>query len=669
MSDPSQDHLQNASQLRYVRVALRLATPQPFEYAVPDGLAVVVGSVVAVSVRGKAMRGVVVEVEVTPNTPRARIRPIERVEAVGLALAPDQIKLCQFVATYYRAPLGMAFALAMPPETVAEKKSTSAPKVFLSPNATEIVLNAAQRAAADGIIGVGGSAQVICLRGVTGSGKTEVYVEAIRAALAAGGQALVLVPEINLTPQWMSRLGGQLPDARIVALHSGLSDGERFRAWGTAARGEADVVFGTRMAVFAPLPRLALIVVDEEHDASFKQQETPRYHARDLAVLRGRLRQVPVVLGSATPSLETVANVQKQRYQLHRLDARARPNARTPALHLIPARESRKTEGLSSLLLRALDDRLARGEQSLVFINRRGFSPFLHCHVCDWQSHCVDCDARMVFHAFDNKLRCHHCGCAASVPEQCPSCGNVELLPMGAGTQKVEAFLRRRYPEAKIARADADTTRGKHDWRAIYDAMAAGEIDILVGTQMIAKGHDFPRLTLVGVLGADDALYSPDFRSPERLFAQLSQVAGRAGRDALPGEVLIQTDMPDHPVFRALVADDADAFAQHELTDRAAAQLPPAHALALIRAEAADSNAAHNALKRIARAIQSSPGVVAFPPVPSPLARRANRFRWQLMVTALARSDLHAALQRAEHAAERTPEVNLSIDVDPLDLT
>jgi primosomal protein N' (replication factor Y) (superfamily II helicase) len=648
---------------RVVRVAVRLAIDRALDYLAPNDAALQIGSLVEVPVRGKPTRGVVVAIDPTLEIERHRLKPV--IQVAG-ALTADQIALCRFVNSYYRSPIGMAYALAIPPETVAKRELRSVPPAQ-STLAPLIELNAEQFDASNAIKASLGSSHIFALLGITGSGKTEVYVAVIREVLARGGQALVLVPEINLTPQWMQRLAAQLPGAEIVALHSGLADGERDRAWRAAAQGQADVVFGTRLAVFAPLPRLALIVVDEEHDGSFKQQDTPRYHARDLAVLRGRERGVPVVLGSATPSLETYANVAKGRYRRLNLTQRAHADAVPPRVMLVSARDTRKTEGLSHALLGALAQRIDRGEQSLVFINRRGYSPILHCDLCGWKAACTDCDARMVFHSFDQKLRCHHCGAQSSAPTECPSCGNRDLLAQGGGTQRIEAFLRKRFPDARIARADADTTRGKHSWAQLYAEMAAGELDILVGTQMIAKGHDFPRLTLVGVLGADDSLYSADFRAPERLFSLLTQVAGRAGRAAAPGEVLIQTETPDHPVFMSLLAGDFDAYARRELAEREEATFPPAHALAVVRAEAIEPREGLLLLRRMQARVAQHVNVICYPPVPAPLARRATRWRWQMLVTAADRRDLHAALDAMEE--EPTPEaVNVGIDVDAFDL-
>ncbi len=351
-----------------------------------------------------------------------------------------------------------------------------------------------------------------------------------------GGQVLILVPEINLTPQFRQRIADALPASRTVTLHSRLPAGERLRNWCEAASGHADLVLGTRLAVFTPLPRLGLIVIDEEHDPSFKQQDGVRYHGRDVAVWRARQRNVPVVLGSATPSLETLVHAQKARYRWEKLPRRAVAPAREAAVAFVPSREATALEGIGAPLEAALAARLERGEQSLVFINRRGFALSLLCSSCGWQAGCPRCSARLVVHRETADLRCHHCGHAERLVRTCPECGNVDLVPLGHGTQRLERALGARFPNARIERIDRDSTRRKGAFSGVRDRVHAGEIDILVGTQMLAKGHDFPRLTLVGVVGADNALYSGDFRATERLAALLFQVSGRAGRADLPGE-------------------------------------------------------------------------------------------------------------------------------------
>ncbi len=399
--------------------------------------------------------------------------------------------------------------------------------------AAVVALNADQRLAAETILASSGRFSPFVLFGVTGSGKTDVYLDVAARTIAAGGQVLLLVPEINLTPQLEQRVRAALPGASVVLLHSGLADGARREHWREAATGKASLVLGTRLGVFAPMPALALVIVDEEHDASYKQQDNVRYHARDVAVWRAHRRRVPVVLGSATPSLESWLHAQEGRYVRLDLPRRADPRARMPQVRFAGSRPARAQEGIGEPLRAALAARLARGEQSLVFVNRRGFSPSLLCSACGWEADCPRCSARLTVHRTPAMLRCHHCGHDERLPQACPDCGNVDLLPLGFGTQRLERVLAEAYPSARIARIDRDSTRARGSFALMRDQMTANELDILVGTQMLAKGHDFPRLTLVGVLGADNALYSADFRATERLAALLMQVAGRAGRAGL----------------------------------------------------------------------------------------------------------------------------------------
>jgi primosomal protein N' (replication factor Y) len=537
-------------------------------------------------------------------------------------------------------------------------------------------LNPDQQQAVDAITADLGGFRPHLLQGVTGSGKTEVYLAAAAAAMAAGRQVLLLVPEINLTPQLEHRVAAALPGWRIATLHSALPTGLRRDHWLAAASGAADIVVGTRLAVFAPLPRLGLVIVDEEHDPSYKQQDNLRYHSRDVAVWRARQRGVPVVLGSATPSLESLLHAQRGRYGWLRLPQRAVAAARLPSLRLAPDRGEAMREGMGAPLLDAIDLRLARGEQSLVFINRRGYSPSLLCSACGWQAGCRRCSARLVVHRDAGELRCHHCGHAERVPRGCPECGNVDLLPLGHGTQRLEQALGQRFPSARIARIDRDSTRRKGSFAAIRDEVHAGGLDILVGTQMLAKGHDFPRLTLVGVLGADNALYSADFRATERLAALMFQVAGRAGRADLPGEVIVQTNFPRHALYEALVRHDYDGLAAALLAERRVAGLPPYAHLALLGAEAVDRarvDAFLSAAYASGTAIQRESGLAVdvFPPVPAALSRRAGQERGQILVRSDERAALQQFLPRWRAAIEALPgrRVRWALDVDPLGFT
>ncbi|MDP2827328.1 MAG: primosomal protein N' [Sulfuricellaceae bacterium] len=508
------------------------------------------------------------------------------------------------------------------------------------------------------------------LLGITGSGKTEVYLRLAAHMLEQGRQVLVLVPEINLTPQLESRFKMRFPGFAVVSLHSSLNDAERLQNWMLAQSGQASIVLGTRLAVFTPMPDLGLILVDEEHDSSFKQQDGLRYHARDVAVFRARQRDIPIVLGSATPALETWHNTQTGRYRLLRLTRRAVAEAALPSINCIDTRNDRGGDGLSPTLLTALKKNLEAGRQSLVFINRRGYAPVLACGQCGWLAPCPRCTSHLVVHLKQKRLRCHHCGHESRIHTACPDCGNIDLAPLGQGTQRLEEHLAEHFPSARILRIDRDSTRRKHALKEMLQAVHDEQVDILVGTQILAKGHDFKRLTLVGALNVDGALYSADFRAAERLFAQLMQVAGRAGRAAEPGTVLIQTKLPNHPLFEALRRQDYESFASAQLIERKQAGFPPFCHQALLRAEATYSDAALNFLrqaKKLAREIDAP--VTIYDPVPASMARLAGRERAQLLLQAESRRALQGFLSHwnAALSALKAHQIRWSIDVDPLD--
>ena len=523
------------------------------------------------------------------------------------------------------------------------------------------------------------------LHGVTGSGKTEVYLRAAAHALATGAQVLVLVPEINLTPQLEARFAARFPGHRMASLHSGLTPAQRLRHWLLAHQGRADLVLGTRLAIFAPLPRLALIVVDEEHDASFKQQEGARYSARDLAVWRAGQLGIPVLLGSATPSLETWQRVLQGRYRRlalpQRIGGGELPRVRLVDMRQLPrsaisAAAAEETMPLAPPLLAALRERIQRREQSLLLLNRRGYSPVLHCSACGWKSGCAHCSAWRVFHKADRTLRCHHCGFTERVPRACPECGNLDIAPLGRGTEKLEEQLTAVLPGARIARLDADSTRGVGELERQLAAVHDGEVDVLVGTQILAKGHDFRRVTLVAAVNPDSALFTSDFRAPERLFALLMQAAGRAGRDAAQSarsEMWVQTTSPGHALYVALARHDYAAFAQAQLDERRAAGLPPFTHLALMRAEAREAAAAMAFLRDAAVALQAldaAAGVKAYPPVPPALARVADVERVQMLVESSSRPALQRALAAwvpglAALRMAHKGVIRWAVDVDP----
>jgi primosomal protein N' (replication factor Y) len=654
------------------RIALPVAAWHLFDYWIPDGLQVAQGDIVRVRLAGRLQCGVVTGIESTSDF-LDRVQPIESL--AGVARLPAEImELAEFAGAYYQAPPGMAFALVTPPLVRARASKREA--MAASPATAELrprhALNPPQRAAVDAIVAAHRSFAPMLLHGITGSGKTDVYLAAAAHFVAQGEQVLILVPEINLTPQFEQHVAAALPGIATATLHSRLAAGARRKHWDAAANGTARIVLSTRLGVFAPLPQLALIVVDEEHDDSYKQQDGVRYHARDLAVWRARKRSVPIVLGSATPSLETWARAKASRYRTLALPQRADTRAKLPEIRFAPVRGQETRDGLSRELRDALAARLAAGEQSLLFINRRGFAPSLKCAACAWESECPRCSARLVVHRAPERLRCHHCGHVERPPRACPECGNVDLLPVGFGTQRLEQTIRALYPTARVARVDRDTTRAKDAFADVRQRVEDRELDILVGTQMLAKGHDFPRLTLVGVLGADNALYSADFRATERLAALLMQVAGRAGRAELPGTVIVQTDFPDHPVYRALATHDYDRFADELLRERDAAQLPPASHVALLVAEAharADVDRFLDDAVDRARAVQGSADVVeVFPPVPPTMARRAGFERGQVLVQSLRRAALHAFLPQWRDAVAASPastRVRWALDVDP----
>jgi primosomal protein N' (replication factor Y) len=568
-----------------------------------------------------------------------------------------------------RAGTGQATARAALAELVAKRwieRAASAGGARFEPDypPTE-----AQAAAVARIGAALGRFRSFVLHGVTGSGKTEVYLRLIARVLERRVQALVLVPEISLTPQLEARFRGAFPEARIVVLHSGLVDAARTSAWLAAARGEADIVLGTRLAVLAPLPRLALIVVDEEHDTSFKQQEGLRYSGRDAAVFRAKLARCPVVLGSATPALETWLNCGSGRYERVELPERAAPGARLPQVRLVDLGTQQAAQGFTPELDAAIEERLARGEQSLIFINRRGYAPIIACLACGWSAGCARCTARMVLHAADRRVRCHHCGAEAPIPRSCPTCGNLDLQAFGRGTQRVEETLAARFPGARIVRVDRDSARRRAHLARTLEEVRGGGADILVGTQLLAKGHDFPHLTLVGVLNADGALVSTDYRAPERLFATLAQVAGRAGRRERAGEVLVQTRYPRHPLFAALARHDYAGFAQSQLAERKAAGFPPYVFEAALRAEAKTLAAAMAFLREAANAVPVPKTVQIYDPVPNVVTRRADLERARLLAQSGSRTALQAFLAAWSErlAAAPSRHVRWHLDVDPIE--
>ena len=658
-----------------LRVALDIPLPRLFDYLSGDAQVEDIGRCVRVPFGSGEKIGVIVDVVATSDQAPEKLKQAGEILRELVALPPDWLALTEFCSRYYQQPLGEVMAMALPPYlrrgTLPAKRKEKPQEALPPPVLPELW---PEQAAAVAAVAAGfGRYGAFLLHGITGSGKTEVYLRLIAETLAQGRQALMLVPEIALTPQLEGRVAARFPDARIVSAHSGLAEAARARGFIAALEGRVDIMLGTRLAVFAPMPRLGLIVVDEEHDSSFKQQEGLRYSARDVAVWRAHQRGVPIVLGSATPSLESFYHARKDggRYRLVELTRRAVAEA-PPTVRCVDTRREKLQDGMSAALLAAVAVRLERGEQSLIFLNRRGYAPVLACPSCGWVSNCRRCAANLVVHLADRRLRCHHCGLEAGIPQNCPGCGNVDIHPFGRGTQRLEEALVTRFPEARILRVDRDSASTPAKWQALLDDIHGGRADILIGTQMLAKGHDFPRLTLVGVVGADAALFAADFRAPERLFSQLMQVGGRSGRAALPGEVLIQTEYPAHPLYQALVAHDYASFAQTQLEERRQAGFPPFTFQVLLRAEARqldDSIAFLKAAAEAARAVLPEE-VSLYDPVPMRIYRVMALERAQLLAESLSRPALQSflALWVAQLYALKAPrDLRWHLDVDPLE--
>lgn len=710
-----------------LQVALDTPLDRLFDYRLAAEAAPPPGTLVEVPFGRTRQVGVALG-ETPVSAHAAKLRDVLRVLDDRPALPAEMLRLAQFCADYYQHPLGAVLLAALPPrlrnaapfvadtpwlaitragreaelpararaqrtlldalraapqarETLRAKKLTrhaaalvaagwaawtrEPPQGATPATAPAPAPTAEQQAALDTLLPALDRFGVHLVHGVTGCGKTELYLRLIDAVLAAGRQALVLVPEIALTPQLEQHFRARFPGRRILALHSGLTDKARTQNWLAAPRG--DVLLGTRLAVFTPLPRLGLIVVDEEHDGSFKQQDGLRYSARDVAIARAKQAGVAVILGSATPSLESYAQALAGRYRLIELKQRAVATARLPDIELLDLRHLPQDNGLTRPALNALSETLARGEQGLVFLNRRGYAPALYCPSCAWVAPCPHCSARLVLHRAAHRLKCHHCGYETRIPHACPNCGDPDLKPLGQGTQRLEETLAAVFHAARIRRIDRDTM-GPRAWAELGEAVRAREVDFLVGTQMLAKGHDFPDMTLALILDTDGALYSPDFRATERLFAQLMQVAGRAGRADKPGRVLIQTAFPDHPLFRYLQRHDYAGYAHELLAERRQLELPPTTRQVLLRTEATTMDAALAFLRQAAARVPDTPGVSVFNPLPAPMARVAKLERAQLLLQSTSRRALHACVRawRPQLETIKPRVARWSLDVDPL---
>lgn len=693
---------------RIVQVALDAPLlPGYFDYLIPAALQTAqasnkpwLGRRVLVPWGRRTVLGIVVHVLTESTIAASKLKPLIAVLQDVPAFPANWLALGRFAAQYYQRPLGEVLLPALPTvlrraggykqsEKTGAWESASIKGLFKRLQKTAVITQTALPASSAAVLQphtlTSEQAQALAqitqqsgyaaylLHGVTGSGKTEVYLQVVARTLAQGKQALILVPEINLTPQLLQVFEQRFPQQIIASLHSGLADGERAQAWLQAQTGQARIVLGTRLAIFTPLAEPGLIVVDEEHDPSFKQQEGLRYSARDLAVYRAHQENIPVVLGSATPALESWLQVERHRYTKLQLKERAVSTAQLPQIRLIDTQQHKAPQGLSAPLQQALQQTLERGEQALIFLNRRGYAPVLSCESCGWVGSCQRCSAFMVWHKSEGRLRCHHCGFEAAIPRGCPSCGNVDLAPLGRGTQRIEETLQLSFPQARIARVDRDSTRRKNSVQELLAQVHAGEIDILVGTQMLAKGHDFQRLSLVGVINPDNALFSQDYRAAERLFAQLMQVSGRAGRASTPGQVLIQTRYPQHPLYLALLKHDYPGFADQLLQERKQAHWPPYVHQAVLRAEAADLEHALQFLNAAQEMLQSVGGILVYDPVPMRMTRLAGQERAQLLLESAARPALQQALSQCSqwlYAQKNTGKtrVRWSLEVDPLEI-
>jgi primosomal protein N' (replication factor Y) len=666
---------------RYLLVLVDLPFEQPLVYLDDPDSPRQVGARCVVPLGRRRTIGLVVGSTETTTLAPARLKPVAPVLDDIAPLSADWLALTRFAAEYYQHGWGEVALPALPPalrqlpgpryaQALARLRARRLERAA-SPASVPRPALTAEQATAVSALGQSPRYEPTLLHGVTGSGKTEVYLTLIERVLNANAsaQALLLVPEINLTPQLEAQVRARFPAEGVVALHSGLAAGARAAAWLAAHEQRARIVIGTRLAVFASLPRLALIVVDEEHDPSYKAGEGVRYSARDLAVKRASMLDIPIVLGSATPSLETWAHARSGRYRRLVLSQRAGTDNALPRIELVDPGPVLPDSGIAPAIRAALAETLALGEQSLVFLNRRGYAPVVACEACGWLSMCPHCTAYAVFHKPDRTLRCHHCGWSERVPRACPTCGNTALQGVGRGTQRIEEALQECLPGARVLRIDRDSTRRRDAAADAFETVHRGEVDVLVGTQMIAKGHDFRRVALVVVLNADSQLVSHDFRASERLYAMLLQVVGRAGRGGSPSRALLQTRYPQHPLFGALMAQDYAAFADALLAERRSAGMPPASHQALLTAEARRVDDAMDFL-RGAIAVAGEPAAVRlYDPVPMALARRAGVERAQLLVEAAQRAPLQAFLRSwLRSLREQKSRVRWQIEVDPAEI-
>lgn len=672
---------------RIARVAVPSPLRQHFDYRLPAELIEQHGMPqpgcrLRVPFGRRELTAVLLEVRSQTEVSGNRLRNVLDILDSAPLIPKHLLELWLWAARYYHHPVGEVLHTLLPVglrnkgQAAIKRRRSDVDLTATGAADAGRMLNAEQQQACQAIAASLGNFECFLLDGVTGSGKTEVYLQTIQQCLDRGLQALVLVPEIGLTPQTIARFSRRF-SARLAVLHSGLTHRQRLNGWLEAGRGEADIVIGTRSAIFTPLARPGLIIIDEEHDGSFKQQDGFRYSARDLGVIRAQREQIPVVLGSATPSLESLYNAWTGRYQQLRLSQRA-GSAAMPQIRLLDTSTGHLADGLSIELLDALRTHLARGQQALIFINRRGFAPVLQCQDCGWIAECSHCDARLTLHHRPPHLCCHHCERKQPVARHCPSCQGKATQAVGVGTERVELALTEHFPDTRIIRVDRDATSRKDELdRLLTEVQTCGPC-ILVGTQMIAKGHHFPEVTLAGVLDADSGLFSADFRGQEFMAQLLTQVAGRAGRGDLPGEVLIQTRHATHQSLQTLIHHGYHALARQLLEEREQTQMPPYSHLALIRAEAVDAAAPAEFLAGARRLLDDYLTQQNWPdppqvsgPLPAPMEKRANRFRQQLLLRSPRRAALQATLAWLTPQLEQRSDqrkVRWSIDVDPQDM-
>ncbi len=668
--------------MKIIRIALPLPLRKIFDYLPAEDTPLATlqpGMRIRVPFQKRELVGIFLELASSTELDPKKLKPITAVLDHSPILPPEILKLCLWAADYYHHALGEVLAAALPTALRQGKpprlKSKAAQALAAKPSALDPpekpkTLNERQQILVQDLSEALNSFSVFTIDGVTGSGKTEVYLQAIQKVVAQQKQVLVLVPEISLTPQTLERFRKRF-DLPIVALHSGLTEKTRLQAWLAARAGEASILIGTRSAIFTPLPRLGLIVVDEEHDPSFKQQEGFRYHARDLAIWRARAAHIPILLGSATPSLETLHRSWSGPYRYYHLPERA-GGAKLPTFRIVDLRRQTLEEGLSLELRQGIDSHLQAGNQVLLFLNRRGFSPVLLCHACGWMAVCRHCDARLTYHLRPRRLHCHHCESQKALPACCEACGEKEMQPLGLGTERLEQALQKYFPDFPLTRIDRDSTRRKGKMEAMLDDIHQGACRILLGTQMVAKGHHFPNVTLVGIIDSDYGLFSSDFRAAERLGQLLLQVAGRAGRAAKSGEVWIQTHHPHHPLIQLLQQGNYQEVAKTLLLEREQATLPPYTSLALFHAEAHQLLEVENFLNQVKLEARKLAGVVSIRgPIAALMARRKGRHRMQLLLQAEQKKTLQSFLRLLLPKVDllsNKRRIHWAVDVDPLDL-